>query len=136
MRKRDDWRAASACSKLSIELVHRLFDLSVGGSPAGAKALCAQCPVKRECGNHAILYKERGSIWGGMTQIERDSIESLVRPKLIERARILGMLEDHVQFDLPVQVPSLVDLDEVLFQYSQSEEPSFDDLNQIEQQME
>lgn len=36
-----------------------------------AKALCAQCPVRRECLEDANANDEREGIWGGMTVTER-----------------------------------------------------------------
>ena len=34
------------------------------------KALCAQCPVRQQCLDHA-LSKEPHGIWGGYTELER-----------------------------------------------------------------
>ena len=36
-----------------------------------AKAVCASCPVRVECLEHAIAVDERYGIWGGLTQDER-----------------------------------------------------------------
>lgn len=38
---------------------------------ARAKALCATCPVRRECLEYANDNDEREGIWGGMTTTER-----------------------------------------------------------------
>jgi WhiB family redox-sensing transcriptional regulator len=36
-----------------------------------AKSVCAACPVRVECLQHAIAVDERYGIWGGLTQDER-----------------------------------------------------------------
>ena len=37
-----------------------------------AKAVCSDCPVKIECLDHALKMPERGGIWGGLNDNERD----------------------------------------------------------------
>lgn len=41
---------------------------------ARAKALCAQCPVIRQCREHALNVGERFGIWGGMSPRERSKL--------------------------------------------------------------
>jgi WhiB family transcriptional regulator, redox-sensing transcriptional regulator len=36
-----------------------------------AKAVCASCPVRIECLEHAVAADERYGIWGGLTHDER-----------------------------------------------------------------
>lgn len=36
-----------------------------------AKAVCATCPVRADCLQHALDHDERYGIWGGMTGRER-----------------------------------------------------------------
>jgi WhiB family transcriptional regulator, redox-sensing transcriptional regulator len=36
-----------------------------------AKAVCAACPVRIDCLEHAVTADERYGIWGGLTQDER-----------------------------------------------------------------
>ena len=36
-----------------------------------AKQVCASCPVRAECLEHAITLDERYGVWGGLTQDER-----------------------------------------------------------------
>jgi WhiB family transcriptional regulator, redox-sensing transcriptional regulator len=36
-----------------------------------AKAVCASCPVRLECLEHAIACGERYGVWGGLTSDER-----------------------------------------------------------------
>lgn len=41
-------------------------------------ALCGRCPVKVECGLHALENVEHG-IWGGMTKPQRDRLRARLR---------------------------------------------------------
>ena len=43
-----------------------------------AKALCAACPVKEACFNHAMAVREPYGVWGGTTPEERDLIRRRV----------------------------------------------------------
>jgi WhiB family transcriptional regulator, redox-sensing transcriptional regulator len=36
-----------------------------------AKTICAACPVRDECLQHAVTSDERYGIWGGLNQEER-----------------------------------------------------------------
>jgi len=36
-----------------------------------AKAICAACPVRRDCLDHALRGRELHGIWGGMNEAER-----------------------------------------------------------------
>lgn len=42
-----------------------------GGSTREAKRICAACPVREECLDHALLNEERFGIWGGYSERER-----------------------------------------------------------------
>ena len=39
-----------------------------------AKEICTACPVKMECLDHALKMPERGGIWGGLNDGERDEL--------------------------------------------------------------
>ena len=41
-----------------------------------AKAICATCPVMRECREHALRMEEPSGIWGGLTEDERGQLLS------------------------------------------------------------
>ncbi|MFC5724667.1 WhiB family transcriptional regulator [Streptomyces gamaensis] len=51
---------------------------------ATAKAICADCPVRRQCLDHARSLPETFGIWGGMTAYERgwDGFGKRRRPEL------------------------------------------------------
>ncbi len=43
-----------------------------------AKAICAECPSRRECLDYALEIREPHGIWGGLNEAERRSlIESM-----------------------------------------------------------
>jgi len=66
-----------------------------------AKQTCLGCPVKKDCLNYALLYKECG-IWGGTTKKDRDRI-LLVAPQIYHLLRIqaiqAGVLEHRYTID-------------------------------------
>ena len=39
-----------------------------------AKAICAECPVRQACLEHALAHREREGVWGGATERERRRI--------------------------------------------------------------
>lgn len=41
---------------------------------ARAKAICAQCPVRRECLDYALAMREPYGVWGGLNEHERRSL--------------------------------------------------------------
>ena len=41
---------------------------------SAAKAVCAGCPVLRECARHALAVREPYGVWGGMSEDEREAI--------------------------------------------------------------
>lgn len=41
---------------------------------AGAKAVCAGCPVQEECAAYAVANREPYGVWGGLTETEREAI--------------------------------------------------------------
>lgn len=41
---------------------------------AGAKRICARCPVVAECLEWALENREMRGIWGGRTELERKAI--------------------------------------------------------------
>jgi WhiB family redox-sensing transcriptional regulator len=38
---------------------------------AAAKAICAVCPVREPCLDHAITAREKQGVWGGLNERER-----------------------------------------------------------------
>ncbi len=48
-----------------------LFFPEKGGSTRPAKAVCAGCPVRAQCLEHALAHDERYGVWGGTSERER-----------------------------------------------------------------
>jgi WhiB family transcriptional regulator, redox-sensing transcriptional regulator len=67
-----DWRSAAACRSADPEL---FFPVSAFGQAleqaAQAKAICARCPVRRQCLAFALRTRQAHGIWGGLTEEER-----------------------------------------------------------------
>jgi len=77
---RADWRDHAACRLADPEL---FFPVSPGGpSPdqaddgRAARAICATCPVRRECLQFALATRQAHGIWGGMSERERGATAS------------------------------------------------------------
>jgi WhiB family transcriptional regulator, redox-sensing transcriptional regulator len=72
-----EWQLAGAC---------RGTDAAVFFHPEGergsarlareraAKAICAACPVLRECARHALTVREPYGVWGGMSEEDREAV--------------------------------------------------------------
>lgn len=41
-----------------------------------AKAICASCPVRRDCLDYALRIREPHGIWGGLNEVERRQLLS------------------------------------------------------------
>ena len=69
---REHWIDAAACAKPGMPDVW-----FPGSGPTGeraaraAKRICATCPVRQECLQHALTWRESAGVWGGMTETER-----------------------------------------------------------------
>lgn len=72
-----DWQMHAACRGMESE---KFFhpDGERGSRrdqrEAEAKRVCAGCPVRLECAEHAIAVREPYGVWGGLTEDERESI--------------------------------------------------------------
>jgi WhiB family redox-sensing transcriptional regulator len=64
------WRQRGACRGLDPEIFYPPSDEEAGE----AKAICATCPVREPCLEHAIAAREAEGIWGGTTARERRRI--------------------------------------------------------------
>jgi WhiB family transcriptional regulator, redox-sensing transcriptional regulator len=63
---RPAWHARAACRGMGTDT----FFPRLGETGAEAKAICANCPVRRECLTTAMNDDERG-IWGGESDRDR-----------------------------------------------------------------
>ena len=60
---RPHWHTQAACRGKGLDL----FFPERGESPAQAKALCANCPVQRQCLDVALADASVRGIWGGVS---------------------------------------------------------------------
>jgi len=69
---RENWRAAAACRFADPDLFFPVSDFGKGlGQTAEAKAICAECQVRRQCLAFAPRTRQVHGIWGGLTERER-----------------------------------------------------------------
>ena len=61
------WWFAALCAQTDPEL----FFPEKGGSTRAAKRVCAGCPVRAQCLEHALAHDERYGVWGGTSERER-----------------------------------------------------------------
>jgi WhiB family redox-sensing transcriptional regulator len=66
------WRKRAACRGLDNEIFYPSSDEDFDA--AEAKEICAECPVRQACLEHALAHREHEGIWGGMTERERRRI--------------------------------------------------------------
>jgi WhiB family transcriptional regulator, redox-sensing transcriptional regulator len=69
-----NWAHLASCRALDPEL----FFPATANDEDAAKAVCAGCPVRQPCLDHALAASEPYGIWGGLTLRER---------RLLRRAR-------------------------------------------------
>ena len=69
------WRRRAACRGLDPAL----FFPEIGENAAAAKAVCAQCPVSRECLGFALANAETEGVWGATTPRARRPLRSALR---------------------------------------------------------
>jgi WhiB family redox-sensing transcriptional regulator len=66
------WRKRAACRGIDVEI---FFPESDDDAEAeAAKGVCAVCPVRQACLEHALAQREREGVWGGTTERERRRI--------------------------------------------------------------
>jgi WhiB family redox-sensing transcriptional regulator len=68
------WRLRAACR--SVDSAVFFFPDAERGRAreareARAKAICARCPVIRECAAYALTAGERYGVWGGLSEQDR-----------------------------------------------------------------
>ncbi|KAF4406408.1 MULTISPECIES: WhiB family transcriptional regulator [Streptomyces] len=82
-----DWRQRAACRDADPDL---FFPIGTTG-PAlrqeeAAKAVCADCPVARQCLEWAMEVGQESGVWGGRTESERRQLRRRDRG-VLSRAR-------------------------------------------------
>lgn len=70
MMKSQAWREQGQCKGVDPEIFYPVSD----DDADEAKAICADCPVRVQCLEYALIARERDGIWGGCTERERRRI--------------------------------------------------------------
>ncbi len=70
------WQRHGLCLGLDPEL----FFPGRGDDAAPAKAVCAECPVRATCLDHALANGEKFGVWGGKSEKERQKLRR-TRPR-------------------------------------------------------
>lgn len=66
------WVRDAACSPETAELFFPITDTGpAAADTARARAICARCPVRRQCQEDAETTGQRWGIWGGTTEADR-----------------------------------------------------------------
>lgn len=63
------WRTHARCLGMDPDVFHPPGDADEAAEPA--LAVCARCPVREPCLEHAITAREHHGVWGGRTERER-----------------------------------------------------------------
>jgi len=63
------WRQYARCLGADPELFYPSSESE--DAALDAKAICAVCPVREPCLEHAITYREKQGVWGGLDERER-----------------------------------------------------------------
>ncbi|MCL4423675.1 MAG: WhiB family transcriptional regulator [Actinobacteria bacterium] len=64
------WRQRAACRGIDPEVFYPSSDEEA----EEAKGICAGCPVRQPCLEHALAHREKDGVWGGATERERRRI--------------------------------------------------------------
>lgn len=67
---RQEWVDYALCAQVDTDV----FFPEKSGTAAPAKAICALCPVRRQCLESALARRERHGVYGGKTEFERRQI--------------------------------------------------------------
>jgi WhiB family transcriptional regulator, redox-sensing transcriptional regulator len=110
-----DWRSRATCLGADPELFFPVGTTALAGEQAiQAKAVCAGCPVRRECLDWALVTKQDHGVWGGLDEFERRAEHRHVRRhgrsnygerRLLEYATSVGEIAALTQ--LPLTRPRL-----------------------------
>ncbi len=68
------WVSRAACNPMTGDLFFR--EEKHEPVPTEAKRLCRMCPVREQCGEHALVTGEVEGMWGGMTEGARKRIRT------------------------------------------------------------
>ena len=87
-----EWWSLAACQHADPDL---FFPISAAGPGqaqlAGAKAVCARCPVRHDCLRYALTADPVQGVWGGLTEEERRLLRQREAKARVRAARRPGL---------------------------------------------
>lgn len=69
-----DWQVDAACRGMDTDLFFHPYgerDPSRSRRVQAAQRICASCPVRRACADHALAVGEAYGVWGGLSEEDR-----------------------------------------------------------------
>jgi WhiB family redox-sensing transcriptional regulator len=66
-----EWALRAACAGMDASI---FFPCRGNAGMREAKTVCARCPVKQQCLDHAMAQGESEGIWGGLNASERERL--------------------------------------------------------------
>jgi hypothetical protein len=97
-----DWRTHAACADMDPET----FLPTSGGNAQKAKEVCAPCPVKAACLEHALENHPMNGVWGATSLKQRIAIRSARREEqLAKDAEARAKREQRVRKLLDERMP-------------------------------
>ena len=69
----DAWMADALCAQTEPDLF--TSEIDDRASSRRAKQICALCEVRQQCLQYALDTNQMGSVWGGLTTIERGRLK-------------------------------------------------------------
>jgi WhiB family redox-sensing transcriptional regulator len=79
----EDWQAQAACRGHSAAIFFAPAHFERKEARAvrerQAKAVCAECRVRKECLDYALKINEPHGIWGGLNEVERRALMGLAQ---------------------------------------------------------
>ncbi|MFF9813298.1 WhiB family transcriptional regulator [Streptomyces sp. NPDC014006] len=64
------WQEEALCAQTGGDF----FFPEPGSSVREAKQICALCPIRSACLDHALEHDERFGVWGGLSEKERQAL--------------------------------------------------------------
>jgi WhiB family redox-sensing transcriptional regulator len=70
------WADDALCAKLGDpSLADAWFPNAGSHTAVEVKKMCGQCPVRIQCLEYALAHDEKHGIWGGLSRIERRTLQ-------------------------------------------------------------
>lgn len=101
------WQNHAACRDADPELFYPEPGPGMHEQVAEAKALCAGCPVRADCGAYALRTRERFGIWGGQADRQRRATRRRTRrpgrcDRDIAHLTAAGLTAEHIAAKLGI----------------------------------